>query len=101
MEDDDSPTTSFKLFVTAILHGHVPIVQYLLSIHPEENFRLQLIAQAFIEHPNMEIIKIVHAHQPNIVTMGFDYLRTFLTEACRGGQDNEAPADPLSSGLWG
>lgn len=91
MENDDSPTTLFKLYVTVIIHGHTLIVRYLLFMHPEENLCYKLVAQAIIDHPNMEIMKIFHAHQSNIVTLEFNHLQTFLNEACRGDQDCEAP----------
>lgn len=84
MENDDSPTTLFKLYVTAIIHGHTLIVRYLFFMHPEENLCYKLVAQTIIGHPNMEVMKIIHAHQPNIVTLEFNHLQTFLTEACRG-----------------
>lgn len=86
MEKDDRPTTAFQLFVTAIIQENIPILQYLFTMHPGYDLCYETAARALIGHPNMEIMKLVHAHQPNIVELEFDPLQTFLTEACRGGQ---------------
>lgn len=108
MENDSRPTTVFKLFVTAIIHEHVRIVSYLLSMHPERDLNYELVAQAIIDHPNLEIMELVRAHQPDIVNLGWLHIRTFLTEACRVGGDKTLPlihylldngADP-QEGSW-
>lgn len=84
MEKDDRPSTTFKLFITAIIHEHVTIVHYLLFMHPEKDLCYELVARTIINHPNMEIMEFVHAHQPDIVNLEFNHIQTFLTEACRG-----------------
>jgi len=84
MEKDDGPSILSRLFVTAIIHEHVPMLRYLLIMHSQKDLSNDVIAQAIIDHLNMEIVELLHARQLNIVNFEFDYLRTFLTEACHG-----------------
>ena len=84
MENDDRLTTVFKLFITAIIHENAPILRYLLFMHPEEDLTYELVVQGIVDHPNLEIMELVCAHQPGIVNLGYGHTRTFLTEACQG-----------------
>lgn len=84
MENDDRLTTVFKLFITAIFHEHAPILRYLLFLHPEGDLIYKLVVQGIVNHPNLEIMELVCAHQPGIVDLGYGHTRTFLTEACQG-----------------
>lgn len=90
MEKDDRPSTLFRLFITVIIHENVAILRYLLTMHPQYDLSYEIVAKAIIDHPNMEIVELLHAHQPDIVNLEFNFLQTFLTEACRGGQGHES-----------
>lgn len=91
MENDNRLTTVFKLFITAIIHEHAPILRYLLFMHPEEDLTYELVVQGIVDHPNLEIMELVCAHQPGIVNLGYGHIRTFLTEACQGGGTYKSP----------
>ena len=86
MEKAHMSHTVFELFMTTIIHEHVPILCYLLTMHPQMELDYEKVARAIVDHPNLEIMKIIHAHHPNIVNLEFNTIETFLTEACCGGQ---------------
>lgn len=85
MEKADRFDTAIELFMTTITHEHVPILCYLLTMHPQTDLDYEIVARAIIDHPNLEIMKILHAHHPNFVNLEFNPFQTYLTEACYGG----------------
>lgn len=58
---------------------------YLLTMHPQTDLDYEIIARAIIDHPNLEIMKILHAHHPNFVNMESNSLQTFFDRSLLGG----------------
>lgn len=91
-ETEDGPPPTYELITAAIIQEYVPIVVYLLSMHPEGNIGCDQIVRTIIDYPNIEILKFLQSHTPSIVNFEFNPLQTFLTEACRGDWQYGSPA---------
>ena len=84
IEKADRSDTAFELFMTTIIHEHVPILCYFLTMHPQTDLDYEFIARAIIDHPNLEIMKFLHAHHPSFINLDFSPLQTFLTKPVVG-----------------
>ena len=84
MEKAHMSHTVFELFMTTIIHEHVPILCYFLTMHPQTDLDYEFIARAIIDHPNLEIMKFLHAHHPSFINLDFSPLQTFLTKPVVG-----------------
>lgn len=62
-------------------------------MHPEGNIGCDQTVRTIIDYPNIEILKLLQAHTPNIVNHEFNPLQTFLTETCRGDWQYGSPAN--------
>lgn len=93
MEKDESPTMVFRLNVTAIIHEHVPILKYLLSMHPTCDLYYETVVLAIVDHPNLEMLDVIVKHQPDIINIQYRHTHTFLTDACQGGSYDSPPSD--------
>ena len=89
--EGDKPPTIFTLNITAIIHEHVPILQYLLSMHPTSNLNLEMVVLAIVDHPNLEMLDVIVKHQPDIINIQYRHSHTFLTDACQGGGSYNSP----------
>lgn len=81
-EREESPPRTWKMVETAIINGQVPIVAYILSVYSAGPIECEPVVRAIIDHPCMEIMKLVHQNSPGIVNLEFDMMQTFLSSAC-------------------
>ncbi|KAL4915099.1 hypothetical protein BDW62DRAFT_189236 [Aspergillus aurantiobrunneus] len=107
-ETKDGEPATWKLVTAAISHSHVPMVAHLLSTHPNGHIDTEDVISAILQHPNIEIMNLVHSHSPGAVNFEFNPHRHLPGRSLPRGlpdriccpQSQHNPDHPLSAGQW-
>ena len=83
-----APPTNI-LFATAIRHGQKSILEFLQSIYPRVDLAGHIIVNAFLERPDVAMLRLVHSQSRHICSFNFNSRgNSFLTEAFQRGPDH-------------
>ena len=77
------------LFAVAIRHGQRSILEFLQSVYPKVDLAEHIIVNAFLEIPDVALLRLVHAQSPHICSFDFNSRGiSFLTEAFQRGPEH-------------